>query len=222
MFVVSSLAIELAKLKAGSKARVSPERFAMIEQAIARLKEQGGLEDRALRAGHLAPDVALPDANGSRVRLRDLWRSGPLVVVFYRGAWCPYCNLQLRAWQGKSDELKRLGATLVAISPQTPDHSVHTVQKSDPGFTVLSDSMLEAAEAFKIAFTLPPELIDLYGRLGNDLPVLNGNGRWALPMTATYLIDTRGQIAYAHIDADYRERAEPDTVLSRLEAINRR
>jgi peroxiredoxin len=210
-----SLGSELAQLKAGARAR-SPERFAMIDRVIARLKDAGGIESRALRESDLVPDIALPDASGRRVRLRDLWRTGPLVLVFYRGAWCPYCNLQLRAWQQQSDELQKYGATLVAISPQTPDYSTSTAQKNGLAFTVLSDSMLEAAEAFKIAFTLPPELIDLYGRLGNDLPVLNGNGQWTLPMTATYLIDTRGQIVYAHIDADYRERAEPRAVLARL------
>jgi peroxiredoxin len=219
MDVLPLLADELAKLKAASKARVAPERILLIEGAISRLKDESGIETRALREGQLAPDVALPDVSGRRVRLRDLWRTGPLVLVFYRGAWCPYCSLQLRAWQGRLDALRRFGATLVAISPQTPDHSITTAQKNALAFTVLSDSALEAAEAFKIAFTLPPELIDLYGCLGNELPVLNGNGRWALPMTATYLIDTRGQIVHAHVDADYRERAEPAAVLSRLESI---
>lgn len=215
------LADELARLKATAKARATPQRIAMIERAIARLKDAGGIEDRALKEGQLAPDVALADVAGHRVRLRDMWRTGPLVLVFYRGAWCPYCSLQLRAWQGQLEVLRRFGASLVAISPQTPDHSMSTAQKNALGFTVLSDSALEAAEAFKIDFTLPPELIDLYGRLGNELPVLNGNGRWALPMTATYLIDTRGQIVYSHVNADYRERAEPAAVLSRLESIAR-
>jgi peroxiredoxin len=215
------LADELARLKAAAKARATPERIAMIERAIAHLRDAGGIEDRALKEGQLAPDVALPDVTGRRIRLRDMWRAGPLVLVFYRGAWCPYCSLQLRAWQGQLDVLRRFGASLVAISPQTPDHSMSTAQKNALGFTVLSDSALEAAEAFKIDFTLPPELIDLYGRLGNELPVLNGNGRWALPMTATYLIDTRGQIVYSHVNADYRERAEPTVVLSRLESIAR-
>lgn len=216
MDVLPLLADELAKLKAASKARSTPERIATVERAIARLKDAGGVEGRALKEGQLAPDIALPDVGGRRVRLRDLWRNGPLVLVFYRGAWCPYCSLQLRTWQGQLDALHRLGAGLVAISPQTPDHSMTTAQKNALAFTVLSDSALEAAEAFKIDFTLPPELIDLYGRLGNELPVLNGNGRWALPLTATYAIDTRGQIVYAHVNADYRERAEPAIVLARL------
>lgn len=212
----SSLASELAALKARARGRSSPERLALIESAIARMKEDGGIEARALRAGDLAPDVALPDIDGRRIRLRDLWRAGPLVVVFYRGAWCPYCNLQLRAWQREIGELRRHGANLVAISPQTPDLSLTGAHRRTLPYAVLSDAALEAAEAFKIAFTLPAELIDLYGRLGNDLPAFNGNGRWALPMTATYLIDAGGHIVYAHVDADYRERAEPRDVLSRL------
>jgi peroxiredoxin len=212
----SSLASELADLKAGSKARVSPERFAMVEAAIARLKGEDGIESRARRAGDMAPDVALPDIGGRRVHLSDLWRAGPLVLVFYRGAWCPYCNLQLRAWQRELGELRRYGGSLAAISPQMPDHSMTNAQKNTLGFIVLSDTSLEAAEAFGVAFTLPPELIDLYGRLGNDLPVVNGNGRWALPITATYLISSDGRITYAHIDADYRERAEPRDILLKL------
>jgi peroxiredoxin len=221
MDVLPLLADELAKLKAAAQARATPERIAMIDRAIARLKVEGGIEALALKQGQLAPDVALPDVGGRRVRLRDMWRTGPLVVVFYRGAWCPYCNLQLRAWHGHLDALREHHASLVAISPQMPDLATSGAPKNPLGFTVLSDSTLEAAEAFRIAFTLPSELIDLYGRLGNDLPVLNGNGRWALPMTATYLIDTRGQIVYAHVDADYRERAEPAAVLSRLASITR-
>jgi peroxiredoxin len=219
MDVLPLLAEELAKLKTVSQARAAPERVLMVERAIARLKDESGIENRALKEGQLAPDVALPDVSGRRIRLRDLWRNGPLVIVFYRGAWCPYCSLQLRAWEGQLNALRHHGASLVAISPQPPDHSMTATQQNGLAFTVLSDSTLEAAEAFKIDFTLPAELIDLYGRLGHDLPVLNGNGRWTLPMTATYLIDTRGQIVYSHIDADYRERAEPTEVLSRLASI---
>jgi peroxiredoxin len=138
------------------------------------------------------------------------------VLIFYRGGWCPYCNLELRAWQQQLEVLKSLGATLVAVSPQTPDNSLSTAEKNELAFTLLSDSALEAATAFGVAFELPQELIELYGRVGNDLPVLNGNGRWVLPLPATYVIDTEGRIAYAHVEADYRERAEPTEVLAVL------
>lgn len=127
--------------------------------------------------------------------------------------WCPYCNLQLRAWQKHLNELRSLGATLVAISPQTPDNSLSTTEKNKLAYPVLSDSSLDAAHEFGVAFTLHPELVDLYGSIGNNLPELNGNGQWVLPVPATFVVDTTGIIRFAHVEADYRERAEPSDVL---------
>ncbi|CAN5626606.1 peroxiredoxin-like family protein [soil metagenome] len=207
------LADQLAEFKAGSIQRSAPERIAVMEAATAQLKA-GGIESQALKVGDSAPDLSLPDALGTSVSLSSLWQVGPLVVIFYRGGWCPYCNLELKAWQGRLPELKQLGATLVAISPQSPDNSLSTAQKNELAFAVLSDSSLQAAESFKIAFEMAPDLVELYKKGGNDLPTLNGNGRWVLPVPATYVIDRRGQIVYAHVEADYRERAEPEDVLA--------
>jgi peroxiredoxin len=178
-----------------------------------------GIAARAKRAGELAPDVILPDAFGKPVRLADLWRNGPLVIVFYRGGWCAYCNLQLRAWRQLESELARLGATLLAISPQTPDNSQSTAEKNELAFTVLSDSALEAANGFGIAFTLHPDLVDFYGSVGTDIPVLNGNGLWVLPVPATYVIDRTGIIRFALIDEDVRQRAEPRGVIAAIEKL---
>lgn len=207
------LAQQLAEFKAGFKQRAAPERVAMMEAATADLKAQG-IESRALKLGDQAPDLSLPDALAKPVKLGDLWRRGPLVVIFYRGGWCPYCNLELKAWQARLTELKHMGAALVAISPQTPDNSLSTAEKNELAFPVLSDSALQAAEAFGIVFELAPQLVDLYARVGNDLPLLNGNGRWVLPLPATYVIDRDGQITYSHVEADYRERAEPADVIA--------
>ena len=207
------LAQQLAEFKAGFKQRAAPERVAMMEAATADLKAQG-IESRALKLGDQAPDLSLPDALAKPVKLGDLWRRGPLVVIFYRGGWCPYCNLELKAWQARLTELKHMGAALVAISPQTPDNSLSTAEKNELAFPVLSDSALQAAEAFGIVFELAPQLVDLYARVGNDLPLLNGNGRWVLPLPATYVIDRDGQITYSHVEADCRERAEPADVLA--------
>lgn len=208
----ATLTAQLSELKAGFKQRAAPERVALMEASTALLKA-GGIEKRALNVGDAAPDITLPDALGNAVRLHDLWRRGPLVLVFYRGGWCPYCNLELRAWQSELPALENLGGSLVAISPQTPDNSLTTAEKNSLAFPVLSDSALAAAEAFGIAFTLHPELVDLYTTFGNDLPELNGNGKWVLPLPATYVIDRDGRIVFAHIDADYRERADPKDVL---------
>ena len=215
---MTTLAEQLSEFQAGFKARVAPERVTMMEHATANLRATG-IETTALGVGAALPDLTLPDARGASVGLKALNAAGPLVIVFYRGGWCPYCNLELREWQRLLPELQRLGATLVAISPQTPDNSLSTAQKNELAFAVLSDSALDAARAFGVAFTLAPELVELYGRVGNDLPALNGNGQWVLPVPATYVIDRDGRVQYAHVQADYRERAEPGEVLDRLRAM---
>ena len=217
---ITSLSEQLAAYKAGYLQRVAPERVAIMEAATANLRATG-IESQALQVGARAPDLTLPDALGQPVRLSSLWQRGPLVLVFYRGGWCPYCNLELRAWQQQLGALKSLDAQLVAVSPQTPDNSLSTAEKNALAFPVLSDSALQAATAFGVAFEMPPELVEVYSRGGNDLPVLNGNGRWVLPVPATYVVDQNGSIAFAHIEADYRERAEPRDVLAAIAGLSR-
>lgn len=212
---MKTLKDQLADYQAGFKQRVPADRVATMEAATADLRATG-IETSALGVGSVLPDLVLPDATGRSVSLKALNGEGPLVIVFYRGGWCPYCNLELREWQRLLPELHRRGARLVAISPQTPDNSLSTAEKNELAFPVLSDSDLAAARAFGIAFTLSPELVDLYSRVGNDLPTLNGNGQWVLPVPATYLFDGQGIVRYAHVEADYRQRAEPQDVLDRL------
>lgn len=207
---------QLAEYQAAFRQRVTPDRVALAEAAIAELKGTG-IEAAALGVGATLPDLTLPDANGRPVDLRSLSAGATLVIVFYRGGWCPYCNLELREWQRLLPEVRRAGATLVAISPQSPDNSLSTQAKNELAFPVLSDSALAAAEAFGIAFALPPELVDAYSRSGNDLPMLNGNGRWVLPLPATYVIGSDGVVIFAHVEADYRRRAEPSEVLAILQ-----
>jgi peroxiredoxin len=151
------------------------------------------------------------------VRLGDYWRCGPLVLVFFRGGWCSYCTLTLRDWQRCHPALLQLGATLLAISPQSPEKSQATPVENGLGFPLLSDTDLSVASAFGIAFTVPPELVEYFAEIGTDIPVLNGNGLWALPVPATYVIDTRGVIRYADVEPDYRKRADPASALSALE-----
>jgi peroxiredoxin len=213
-----TLAEQLADFKAGFKQRATPERVATMETATADLRASG-IERTALQAGAMAPALTLPDALNRPVDLTALWQQGPLVIVFYRGGWCPYCNLELRAWQQQLPALKALGATLVAVSPQTPDNSLSTAEKNELAFPVLSDSALHASRAFGVAFEMAPALVALYSQVGNDLPTLNGNGQWVLPIPATFVIDRQGRIAYAHVEADYRERAEPAEVLKRLATV---
>lgn len=213
---MDTLTQQLADFQAGAAKRFAPERLATMERATAELRASG-IEATALKVGALLPGVTLPDASGRVVSLRDLNRQGPLVIVFYRGGWCPYCNLELREWQRLLPELRQTGTQLVAISPQSPDNSLSTAEKNELAFPVLSDSALTAANAFGVAFNMPAELIALYARNGNDLPTVNANGQWVLPIPATYLVGDDGHVVYAHVEADYRQRAEPAELLRLLQ-----
>ncbi|WP_293372353.1 peroxiredoxin-like family protein [Nevskia sp.] len=179
------------------------------------------LPDRALKAGERAPNFRLPDANGRMVELDDLRARGPVVLVFYRGQWCPYCNLELRAYQQLLPAFDEAGTTLVAISPQTPDHSLSTVEKNALAFPVLSDVGSNVARAYGLAFDLDDEMQRLYSDFfGNDLSRYNGSGAisgWTLPLPATYLVGRDARIQLAHVDVDYRRRLDPLQLFERLQ-----
>ena len=194
------------RLKAPAEAQ------ALIAAQIADLVADG-METRALGAGAAVPEVTLPDATGRPVRLRDF---GPAVFVFYRGGWCPYCNLQLRAWQRALPTLQAAGVALVAISPQTPDESLSTQEKNDLDFAVLSDSEGLAARAFGILYALPPDLVALYTRFGHDLPRINGQIGWSLPIPGTFFAGADGRLVFGRAEADYRRRVEPAEALAAL------
>lgn len=212
---MTTLRTQLADYQAGFKQRVAPERVAMMENATAQLRATG-IEERALDLGAKLPDVALTDATGQPVQLGVLHAGKPTVIIFYRGGWCPYCNLELREWQRLLNQLQGSGAQLIAISPQLPDNSLSTAEKNELKFPVLSDSSLAAANAFGIAFELAPELVELYSKVGNDLPTINGNGQWVLPIPATFVFDALGVLVYRNVESDYRLRAEPTDVLEML------
>lgn len=203
---------------AGFKTRAPAEVQALMLGATAQLRDSG-ITGRALQVGAQAPDLHLTDAQGAPQRLSELWAGGGLVLVFYRGGWCPYCNLTLRAWAEQLPLLAARGLKLIAVSPQSPDASLSTAEKNALSYPVLSDPDFAAAEAFGIGFELPEALQQVYLKFGNDLPALNTNGRWVLPLPATYAIDATGRIVFAHLDADYRARAEPAEVLRSLSTL---
>ncbi|WP_130345415.1 peroxiredoxin-like family protein [Herbihabitans rhizosphaerae] len=178
-----------------------------------------GLSEHALGVGAVAPRFSLPSATGEHVTLDELLTRGPLVLTFYRGAWCPYCNLALRALQLHHDAIRERGAHLVAVSPQVPDESLSLTEKHELDFDVLTDIGSDTAKQYGIAFDLSDELGALYDRLGFDLQHVNAGHARTLPLPATYVIDTHGVIRWAFVDTDYTVRAEPADILAALDGI---
>ena len=169
----------------------------------------------ALQPGDIAPDFILPNVDGRSVRLYSELERGPVVLVFYRGGWCPFCNIHLRGFQKSLAEFKAAGAQVVAISPQLPDQSLTTQEKDELAFPVLSDVGLNTARAFGVAFELPKALLDLYTDFDQPLESSNGvEGAKELPLPATFVIRADRTIAYAHVEADFMRRSEPLEVLN--------
>jgi peroxiredoxin len=200
-------------------ARTAPVgRPALYEKKIEELRARFALE-HAIRAGDHAPDFTLPDHRGNLVSLAKLLEVGPVVVTFYRGGWCPYCNIQLRAYQAILPEISALGARLVAISPQLPDGSLSTAEGNKLTFDVLSDAGNQVAHKFGLVWSLPEELRDALRSSNKALPDINGDDSWELPVPATYVIARDGRVGVAGIDVDYRNRLEPEAILIALRAM---
>jgi peroxiredoxin len=200
----------------GNKA--PPEVVAIIHKATDDLIATGRA-DRALKAGARAPEFALPDAHGNLVRSADLLQRGPLALTFYRGVWCPFCNLDLQAIQDAAGEIRALGASLVAISPQTAPNRRKSERENALSFPILSDHGNVLANEFGLRYRLPDELIALYKGFGNDLAIGNGEDSWTLPMPARYVIAPDGVIAYAEVNADYTRRPDPSELLPVLRRL---
>jgi peroxiredoxin len=210
-----SLKQELAEYRAGWFKRVPAERQAIMERHIAQLRN--GLAKTALKVGDRAPSIVLSNARGDTVDVGTLLKRGPVVVAFYRGGWCPFCNLELRAFQRLLPDIEAAGASLVAISPEKPDDSLSTAEKNSLTFEVLSDVGQKVGRAFRLVYEFSDELKSAYKEFGLDIPAKNGApSEWALPISATYIIDRDGVITYAYTDADYRDRADPIDILTVL------
>jgi len=197
---------------------IPAEALAVMQNAAEALVGSG-IADNSLKVGDRIPAFELPNASGEAVGIDSLLNSGPVVLNFYRGGWCPYCNLELRALQQVLPEIEAQGARLVAISPETPDHSLTTSESNKLGFEILSDAGNRVVRMFGLVFTLAEELRPIYAGFGIDLPTCNGDETFELPMPATYVIGGDGIIRYAFINADYTKRAEPDEVVRVLQSL---
>jgi peroxiredoxin len=214
-----ALQAALAEFRSGWEARVGESIAKMIAGDIADLRASGIL-DRAVKAGQRFPATTnLRDANDKPFDLSALIATKPVVLTFYRGGWCPYCNLELRGYQALLDQFHALGAELVAVSPEQPDHSLSTSEKNGLAFTVLSDTGGTLASALGIRFTLSDAVKPFYEKAGHALPERNGDGAWALPMPATFVIARGGVVAQAFIEPDYRRRLDPAAALAALSSL---
>jgi peroxiredoxin len=206
-----------AKIAETRKAK--PEFMAKIDDLMVKAKEfqQGG---DAVKLDQQAPSFELPNQDGKSVSSSSLLAKGAVVVTFYRGSWCPYCNIQLRALQARLAEIHELGAELVAISPQVPDDSLTKDEISQMGFQVLSDQNAKVAAEFGVAWEVPEVLLE-HMRVDRNLDladVNNGNGS-ILPIPATFVIDKNAKVVWRYVDVDYRTRSEPDDIIKALQKL---
>lgn len=213
-----SLHDEIQTLMGELGTKVPAEMMEKVGAFIGRMAEDG-VAKSARKVGDTAPPFALKNASGHPVALADLLAKGPAVVTFYRGEWCPFCDLQLRAYQKTLPQLVASGATLVAISPQSPEKSRSTAESRGLGFDVLSDPGNAVAKAFGLTFSMNGAEQELHKAFGADLPTINGASEWDLPVPATYVIDRGGRIAWAHVDSNYTNRAEPADVIRAVSAL---
>ncbi len=213
-----TLAAQLSERRAASAERTPDTTKAAMARSL-RILEDSGIAGRALGVGDLAPGFVLRDAAGREVGLSNLLSAGPVAVSFYRGAWCPYCNLELRALREALSGVRAAGVTLVAISPNLPDTSMTAVERHDLEYPVLSDVDNSVARDFGLVFTVPDDLETAYRTMGIDIGEANGSDVWEIPLPATYVIGQDRMITYAFVDADYRKRAEPDDVIAAIASL---
>jgi len=214
----TSLGDRITAFTAGMAKHAPPEVLATLGAELKKMAESG-IAKRALQVGASAPDFSLPDARGGIVSLSSLLAKGPVVVTFYRGGWCPFCDLQLRAYQAALPAIRKSGAELVAISPQTPDYAQADVEKKELAFPVLTDAHNAVARRYGLVFALSEPLKSLQTGFGNPIPKFNGDDSWELPMPGTFVLDRTATVRLAHVDPNYTVRLEPAAILAALGGI---
>lgn len=207
---------ELAEREASLGDMLSPDQLRVMRDTIRTLVEQGAGSD-ALKSGTAAPDFILPTADGAPLRLYDQLKSGPVVLVFFRGGWCPFCETYLRGLQRELPYFQELGAQLIAVSPQLPDGSLQTSVDHALDFPLVTDTGLKTAHQYGLVYEVPPALLRVYHQIGIQLDVLNGEaGDNQLPLAATFVIKLDRTIAHAEINEDYTRRYDPVEILATL------
>lgn len=204
---------QLDEITANTRNLVQAERLAVGERAVQELFASG-VEDRILPVGAIAPEFALKDATGRLVRSADLLALGPLVIKFFRGRWCPYCVTELETWRDLYGTLREREALMVAISPQSERQNDFMAGQHGLPFPVLSDPGNAVAEQFGLVYTVPEYHRAYYLSILVNIPFINGEPSWSLPLPATYVISPAGRVVLAEAHADFRVRPEPAEALA--------
>ena len=179
--------------------------------------EDEGISKNALKTGDIAKEFTLPNAVGKNVSLNDAIEKNEFVIVnFYRGTWCAYCNLELKALQSRLNDFRELGADLIAVSPQSPDASMTTKEKNELKFEVLSDNGNVIAKEYGLVFSLDDELKPIYTKFGIDIPASNNDDSYEIPMPAVYVLNKNKEIIFSFIDEDYTKRCEPQDIIEAI------
>ena len=206
--------------KAKGTTRVTPEIKAEFKEGLEAIKNANVVEN-ALNVGDVAPDFTLKNAVGKEVSLAAELKNGPVILTWYRGNWCPYCNITLAAMEQELSAFKEQGATLLALTPELPDKTMTTKEKNKLTFEVLTDLNHKVADQYKLLFKLTPQVEERYKEFF-DLADYNGEeaGTDTLPLAATYIVGQDGKIAWAFLHHDYHKRAEPKEITATLKKMN--
>lgn len=198
--------------------RIPEEKRTIMQEATQSLIDSG-IAEQALGVGDEAPDFTLATPQDHPVSLSSLLAKGLVVLNFFRGAWCPYCNMELKALDAIVPAVRERGAELVSISPNLPEKSAAFVAENPFSFDVLCDPDNQVARSYGLVFALPGPLVAVYRDIGIDLPAFDGNDRWELPMPATYIVGRDGRIVGGFVHADYTRRMEPADILAAIDSL---
>ena len=210
-----NLTEELLKANTANREKIPAEILLEMDNATTELVNNGIITD-VIKIGDKFPMATLLNSKNEKVSLAEIADNTPLVISFYRGGWCPYCNIQLKAIQKALPEIKGKGARLVAITPETPDNSLSTQEKNELEFDVLSDIDNKLAKELGLVFQLPKAIQEIYSQFGLDITKHNGNSDFELPMPATFVLDKEGKVTYRFVNEDYTKRAEILDILNAL------
>lgn len=190
----------------------APEEVKKVMQESMQKLINSKIDEKSLKKGDNAPEFSLLNINNELISSKTFLQKGPLIVNFYRGSWCPFCNLEIAEWQRLYSKIKEVGADLISISPNLQSSATDTKNKHNVDFEILSDKENKIAKLFGLVFTLPEELRPIYKQFGINIPEANGDESYELPIPATYVID-KGKIIYSFVEIDYKKRAEPSDVV---------